>query len=277
MTYLTRNYFHNQKYGPFSEDRDENGKLLLPDEPPPREPIGGPITQLEPPARVRFPARRITTAEMKKRVRNVLEYVGRVQVEETKRKDRAAQIPLPDVSTLPPVQRLDKNGNVLEGDEDPETQHEAVMVNSEPSAASMMTDLIQDLIAFQETFAAGGFATPMLDANGADSEPPTPALPTTATLESSAIDENQRPVPENDDLEAGKEPEWDGEDITMGDDVDEAVIAAVDEPPQVKKDSVIKELATEPIEVYREGEVDVVVSEPIEEEAAKQVQEAIMA
>lgn len=46
-------------------------------------------THLEPPTKVRFPTKRMTVSEMRKRVRNVLEYVGRLQVEEVNRVERA--------------------------------------------------------------------------------------------------------------------------------------------------------------------------------------------
>jgi hypothetical protein len=51
-------------------------------------------THLEPPTRVRYPTKRMTIGEMRKRVRNLLEYVGRVQAEEDKRAERAKLLEL---------------------------------------------------------------------------------------------------------------------------------------------------------------------------------------
>ncbi|KAJ9097855.1 hypothetical protein QFC19_006647 [Naganishia cerealis] len=51
-------------------------------------------THLEPPTRVRYPSKRMTIGEMRKRVRNLLEYVGRVQGEEDKRAQRAKLLEL---------------------------------------------------------------------------------------------------------------------------------------------------------------------------------------
>lgn len=48
-----------------------------------------PATHLEAPTKIRYPTKRMTIGEMRKRVRNLLEYVGRVQGEEDKRAERA--------------------------------------------------------------------------------------------------------------------------------------------------------------------------------------------
>ncbi|WWD18550.1 hypothetical protein CI109_103003 [Kwoniella shandongensis] len=207
LSYLPRNHFHNQRYGPFSEERDENGRLVLPEEPQGREPVGEPTTQLDPPARVRFPVKRITTAEMKKRVRNVLEYVGRVQLEEGKRHERAKLLGI-DVNRLP---KIDNDGDVS---------------MESPAASQLMDELTRDLIAFQESFASNGFASPMPPAiatftngNGHTegmSAPPTPAMVDTSTVPTSvdgSIDvqplaEAQQPVTKGvtiEDAEKGEE------------------------------------------------------------------------
>ena len=164
LPFLPKNHFHSQRYGPFSEDRDADGKLLLPNDPPAREPIGQPSTHLEPPARIRYPAKRITTAEM----RNVLDYVGRVKGEEGKRKGRAKilGIEVRSLLTLPPV-----NGKVHEEEAmmvDGDT--EATKAKSEPpTATQLIDDLTRDLLAYQETFAQGGFASKF--------PPPIPTFP----------------------------------------------------------------------------------------------------
>lgn len=48
-----------------------------------------PATHLEAPTKIRYPTKRMTIGEMRKRVRNLLEFVGRVQGEEDKRAERA--------------------------------------------------------------------------------------------------------------------------------------------------------------------------------------------
>lgn len=95
---LAKSHFINQKYGPFNADRDAAGKLILNVEGPEREALGEKGERhTEPPARVRFPAKRITGQEMRKRVRGMLEYVGRVQVEEGKREERRKRLGLGEI------------------------------------------------------------------------------------------------------------------------------------------------------------------------------------
>ncbi|WVF68917.1 hypothetical protein IAT40_003691 [Kwoniella sp. CBS 6097] len=171
LSYLPRNHFHNQHYGPFSEERDPSGRLILPEEPSGRDPVGDKSTQLDPPARPRFPVKRVTTAEMKKRVRNVLEYVGRVQVEEGKRQERAKLLGIDTNQSEPSDQAADAHvdceGDVAMSDETP------VVVNKSTSGSGstplpeptksmrLMDELTRDLIAFQESFTSNGFASPM--------------------------------------------------------------------------------------------------------------------
>ena len=85
---ISRNHYHNQRYGPFTEQRDDQGKLILPEDPPLREPNGEAETHLEPPARVKYPAKRITVGEMRKRVRVMLDYVYKIQSNDEKRIER---------------------------------------------------------------------------------------------------------------------------------------------------------------------------------------------
>lgn len=55
-------------------------------------------THLEPPTKVRFPTKRITIGEMRKRVRSILEYAGRIQLEEANRNQRAKMLGLEPIS-----------------------------------------------------------------------------------------------------------------------------------------------------------------------------------
>ncbi|WVQ96437.1 hypothetical protein IAU59_003542 [Kwoniella sp. CBS 9459] len=171
LSYLPRNHFHNQHYGPFSEERDSNGKLILPDEPSGREPVGDKSTQLDPPARPRFPVKRVTTAEMKKRVRNVLEYVGRVQVEEGKRQERAKLLGISAVTerskSTDGAAQVDGEGDITMSDENPAARNTSTSGSGstplpEPTKSmQLMDELTRDLIAFQESFTSNGFASPM--------------------------------------------------------------------------------------------------------------------
>lgn len=185
MASISRHHYTNQKYGPFTEERDENGKLRLPDEPASREVVGDPHTQLEPPTRVRYPARRIATADVRKRIRNMMEYVSRVQQEESRRKERAGLVGI-DLNRLPPATHLDKDGN------EPEEGHErdpAVTFGHGQTSGEMMDELMRDLLSFQENFAgmAGGstFGVSPLPPHSAmfsSSMPVTPTVPTAPTM-----------------------------------------------------------------------------------------------
>jgi hypothetical protein len=130
--------------------------LVLPDEPPPREKVGEGTKRLDPPARVRYPVKRITTAEVRKRVRGILDYVGRVQLEEARRKERAELIGIDNV-TLPDVAQPE----LLPGDNEEELPpREVERVKAGDGAKSTMDlleELAQDLILYQETLASGGF------------------------------------------------------------------------------------------------------------------------
>jgi len=164
MTSISRNHYLNHKYGPFAEERDGNNKLLLPDDLPPREPIGEPSTHMEPPTRVKYPIKRITTAEVRKRVRNILDYVGRVRLEEEKRRKRAGMLgidpdPLPRVKRVsaeddgsPEVERMEVDNEIPEHD-----------VQDTPSSTQILDEIERDIIAFQETVQTGlnGYSSPM--------------------------------------------------------------------------------------------------------------------
>ncbi|KAI9634962.1 uncharacterized protein MKK02DRAFT_37837 [Dioszegia hungarica] len=116
---ISKNHFLNHRFGPFTEvparrdgkadgaDGEEGDhadefvevqhRLMLPPDPPEREALGKKgETHTEPPARMKYPQRRVTTAEMRKRVLHMLEFCGRVEVEEGKRKQRKNRVGIPD-------------------------------------------------------------------------------------------------------------------------------------------------------------------------------------
>ncbi|BEJ17327.1 hypothetical protein CspHIS471_0607280 [Cutaneotrichosporon sp. HIS471] len=162
LQYLPRTHFSNQRYGPFTDDRDAEGKLILPDDMPLREVEGDPVNHREPPTRVRYPVKRITTAEMRKRVRNLLEYVGRVQDEEARRAERAARIGIP--ATSAPRRRLRSFGSDdgreefhANGDADDRARSVTPPGPPPPTASQLLDEFTRDLIAFQEAFNTGDF------------------------------------------------------------------------------------------------------------------------
>ena len=158
---IPRNHFNNQHYGPFSEDRDDQGNLVLSDEPVGREVVSEMSSKLEAPARIKYPPKRITTSEMRKRVRLMLDFVSRIQAEEARRRERAVTLGI-DVSTLPPKAKRRKmvageDGEDMEVEEDsPEPPDFASKSSSE-----MMDELVRELIAFQESLMSTGFASPL--------------------------------------------------------------------------------------------------------------------
>ncbi|KAK4684857.1 hypothetical protein P7C73_g5306, partial [Tremellales sp. Uapishka_1] len=152
---LPRNHFSHQRYGPFSEEVDENGNLVLPGEPVLRDTNSERKSHLEPPSRVKYPVKRITTAEIKKRVRNVLEYVGRVQSEESKRSERGKLLGI-DLVELPELQEEEEDDNEDEENEAEDVAEgdvaKAVRDGPPLTASELMDELTRDLIAFQESF-----------------------------------------------------------------------------------------------------------------------------
>lgn len=235
LPFLPKNHFHSQRYGPFTEDRDEAGELFLPDDPPAREPIGNPSTHLEPPARVRFPPKRITTAEIRKRVRNLLDYVGRVQVEEGKRKERAKVLGI-KIGSLSPPSRLHMQGDSSAVDEDNTMDVDGPMEAREVkrdfrSSSELLGDLTRDLIACQETFAQGGFASPF--------QPSIPNFPSISPITPT--------------FASGPRMDLIYPNLEAADIVD-----------QVGED--------EAVNVYREGKIDMVVTQEHEQQASNAIQ-----
>lgn len=78
----------------------QSGKYKSDAAPPAQDPTNGePATHFEAPTKIRYPTKRMTIGEMRKRVRNLLEFVGRVQGEEDKRGERAKLLELGVPST----------------------------------------------------------------------------------------------------------------------------------------------------------------------------------
>ncbi|CAK9784250.1 hypothetical protein CC85DRAFT_310108 [Cutaneotrichosporon oleaginosum] len=194
LQYLPRTHFTNQRYGPFTDERDEEGRLILPDDMPLREVEGEAVNHREPPTRVRYPVKRITTAEMRKRVRNLLEYVGRVQDEEARRAERAAKIGIPPTSAprprLPPLGEDGREGSQPNGEAAERPSVQPLPPGPPPPTASQLLDeFTRDLISFQEAFNTGDFES--LPFAQPRPQPPTPEPEPTPELE---------PTPEPGDL-----------------------------------------------------------------------------
>lgn len=268
LQFLPRSHFLNQRYGPFTEDRDEAGKLILPDDRALRETDSDAVNHREPPTRVRYPVKRITVSEMRKRVRNVLEYVGRVQIEETKRGERAKQIGIPE--TLAPRPRLPplseerygkgkgKHTPVPEHTEDGDgdismTDGEAIRTRSPtptpPTAAQLLEELTADLIAFQEAFHTGDFES--LSFVTPARQPSTDALAVPASASSSAgsVAPSAAPEPEstaeaNGDAEAAVEAgAEDGEEVPPELPVEDTPTAAGVDGDTEMADAEVRELS----------------------------------
>ena len=106
----------------------------------------------------------MSTAEIRKRVRSVLNYVGRVQSEEGRRKDRAKLLGIDVQSLLPrrPVLREgDVNMDEALGEEDEELERVRAQGTQSLSVTQLLADLKRDLAAFQETLAQGALALPL--------------------------------------------------------------------------------------------------------------------
>lgn len=197
MAYLPKNHFHNQRYGPFSEERDSTGRLILPANQQDREVVGHPTTQLEPPTRVKFPAKHISAGDVKKRVRAVLEYVGKTQMDEGKRLRRAKTLGIIPVSTAAirwkERQRKERESEEGIGDDDVvmsganEAQEdrpfppELEIARDQPRSAHLMAELTEMLIGFQEAFSSNDFAVFGNGGTGG-SVPPTPQIPDMSTI-----------------------------------------------------------------------------------------------
>lgn len=228
---ISRNHHHNQRYGPFNENRDESGRLILPEDILMREPTDEATTHLEPPARVRYPAKRITVGEIRKRVRSMLDYVAKVQGADEKRIERNKALgivvkPLPkkvkakeSSNDSGEADTVEHNGGEEDGqaggDGDIETDApdaeagpsntntdinptgDAVESSDPPasppprSSTELMEELTRELLAFQETFVVP---------NGYSSPMPPP-MPTFEQPLAIPATEETEPEPESEVLE----------------------------------------------------------------------------
>lgn len=118
--------------------------------------------------RVRWPGKRMSVGDMNKRVRALVEWVGREQASASERYRRreALQAALGDATSLgvlsigdagemamdgvPPSQRALPPPSVVE-----DKNIEGGVVNAEKSTMKMMEELMEELIGFQERFGPG--------------------------------------------------------------------------------------------------------------------------
>ena len=108
-------------------------------------------THFELPSKVKYPGKRMTVGEMKKRVRSVLEYVGRIQIEEVTRGERAKMLGLDKIA------RERRHVDLATGAAVAETNANGSGEISK--SMQMMDDLTRDLIKFQEIFDGNGVST----------------------------------------------------------------------------------------------------------------------
>lgn len=104
-------------------------------------------SSLEPSAKIRFPSRRMSIAEMRKRAKNMLDYLARVQVDTVDRNNRNRALAAVQESIL-------TNGHALE--EEIITPPPSMLFNKDtpltPQATTLIDDLSRQLNSFQERF-----------------------------------------------------------------------------------------------------------------------------
>jgi len=147
-----------------------------------REPTGEAETHLEPPARVRYPAKRITVGEIRKRVKHMMDYCSKAQSGEEKRLERNRVLGIV-VTPLPKKgkgkEKADQNEDQVNGDsmdlDEPsgsgsdsrDPLGDIDMNVPEPASPppktslELMEELTRDLISFQETYLSNTSATPL--------------------------------------------------------------------------------------------------------------------
>jgi len=104
----------------------------------------------------------MTVGEMKKRVRSVLEYVGRIQIEEVTRGERAKMLGLDKIA------RERRHVDLTAGAADTETSGSGSGSEEISKSMQMMDDLTRDLIKFQEIFDGNGHSTHGISASEND-------------------------------------------------------------------------------------------------------------
>jgi hypothetical protein len=252
---------------------------VLPPEPPLTERAVDSTTRLDPPARVRFPPKRITTAEIRKRVRHVLAYVGKVQQEEVKRKERALLLGLNDV-VLPPILKSERS----EGEE--EVPDDDIYAGDEPTASRLLEEITRDLISFQEMLGLGGIGnTPIPNAVAVfavgDAEIPenTPLLDFEETNDNDFVrmgvgaEVEDEGIRDGDDAEFGLGDAGNDSDAARMNEDSRAPFLDVpmdqeegrqgeDRLERIGTDQIVAADVDEMVDVYREGEVETVVIQP---------------
>ncbi|KAI5448814.1 Histone deacetylase complex subunit [Naganishia albida] len=130
-------------------------------------------THFEAPTKIRYPTKRMTIGEMRKRVRNLLEFVGRVQGEEDKRGERAnlLELGVPGSASVGPSEASVKDTSVEQkGDGAVNGPADSMDVDKEPEViAEDKAD--QDVDAKKEEVAVAKQPTPMDVDEAAASEP----------------------------------------------------------------------------------------------------------
>jgi hypothetical protein len=94
------------------------------------------ISQAEAPTKIRFPPRRMSAAEMRKRSKNILDYLAYCQLETVDRNSRTAALGLQNHQASGPSMPSGRNGQD----------------NPTPQSMLMMDDLSRQLMSFQERF-----------------------------------------------------------------------------------------------------------------------------
>jgi hypothetical protein len=209
-----------------------------------REPTGEAETHLEPPARVRYPAKRITVGEIRKRVKHMMDYCSKAQSGEEKRLERNKLLGI--VVTPLPKKRKGKekadqnedqsngNGDSMDLDEpsgsgsdsrDPlgDIDMNLPEVSSPPPKTSLelMEELTRDLISFQETYLSNTSATPLPPPiSNFESSLPVPGMESRAVSEAEVEPEAETQV----EAEAG--PASTGEGSTETDAANERQVQA---------------------------------------------------
>ena len=102
------------------------------------------VTKREPATRVRFPGKRMTMPEMRKRAKNVLDYMGRIQVELSDREKRVEQVAR--------GARAREEGGGIEGDGEEAAALLLGAANTKAESLKMMDGLTKEIQQFQQKY-----------------------------------------------------------------------------------------------------------------------------
>lgn len=106
----------------------------------------GSETHIEPPTRVRFPSKRMTLPEMKKRARNVLDYLTRIQIDMSDRERRAEALALMGGGVG------GGSSGSSSGDATPLNGDSGTAAGTTSESMNMMDSLTKDIILFQQRY-----------------------------------------------------------------------------------------------------------------------------